>query len=296
MKRFWAWVEIGWQVARAFSSDRCTFLAAGLCYFVFFALFPLLLVVVAVGGYFLTAGQAINQADVLIGQVFPQQQALLDSSLAAVVAHRAEASLFGLLTLIWAAKNVFLSLGQALNVIWRVPQDRGFVRENLLAIVLSLSVGAVIFLVGVGFAVLSAVISFRLPILGLTPRDIPGIVFLLANVLPVTMAAGLLFGLFLVLPNCKIPYRPAFAGALCAAGAWEVVRRLFGYYVDHVARFDLVYGSLSGIVVFLLWIFVSANLFLLGAEVSKVLHERRLRDAGALSRIPSLHRQDGRRA
>lgn len=295
MKRVWAWFAIGWQVWRAFSADRCTFLAAGLCYFVFFALFPLLLLMVSVGGYFLTSGQALAQAETLIGHVFPQQQALLVGSLSAVVAHRAEASLFGLLTLLWASKNVFLSLGQALNAIWGVPADRGYVRENLLAIALSLSVGLVVYLVGVGLAALSA-ISNMVPLLGLAPAEIPGAVLVLAEVLPVTLAAGLLFALFLVLPNRRVPVRPAFAGALVAAGAWEVLRRLFGFYVDHVARFDLVYGSLSGIVVFLLWIYISANLFLLGAEIARVLHQRGLHEAGVLSAIPSRHRQDGRRA
>ena len=64
-------------------------------------------------------------------------------------------------------------------------------------------------------------------------------------------------------------------GALTASISWELLRRLFGYYLDHMAKYDMVYGSLSGIVGFLFWIYVSAILILLGAEVSRVSLEFR---------------------
>jgi YihY family inner membrane protein len=273
------YARIVWEVIQAFGADKCSFLAAGLCYFVFFSIFPLLLLLVSVAGYFLTAEQAMQQAVQLTQQVFPQQQTFLLEVLQGVMEHRDKASLFGVAALVWSAKNIFLSLGQALNIIWKVPTDRGPLLENVLAIGLSFSVGLIIFLTSVSYAILLALLNFRFPVLGLSPSEVPGIVFLIVNILPVTLVALVLGALYIVLPNRTMTVQQVLPGAIVASLLWEALRRVFGYYLEHMSRFDAVYGSISGIVGFLLWIFVSASVFLLGAEVAWVLNEHRERVA-----------------
>lgn len=266
-----------YEVIMAFGADKCSFLAAGLCYFVFFSIFPLLLVLVSVAGYFLTAEQAMQQAILLTQQVFPQQQAFLLGILRGVMEHRDSASVFGVAALVWSAKNIFLSLGQALNIIWKVRTDRGPIWENLIAVGLSLSIGLGLFLSSVSYAILLAIMNFRFPVLGLSPSEVPGVVFLIVNILPATMVAIVLVALYMVLPNRKLTVQQVLPGAIVAAALWEALRRVFGYYLDHMTRFDAVYGSISGIVGFLFWIFISASIFLLGAEVAWVLNEHRER-------------------
>lgn len=277
MNRIIYYGRLAWEVIQSFSADKCTFLAAGLCYFVFFSIFPLLLLLVSVAGYFLTADQAMQQVAQLTQQLFPQQQAFLLDILNGVMQHRDTASVFGIATLLWSSKNIFQSLGQALNIIWKVPADRGLIKENLLGLALSVSVGLAIFLTSVAYAILLAVLNFRFPVLGLSPSDIPGIVFLIANILPVTLVALLLTASYLVLPNCRMSLRQIVPGAITAALLWEVLRRVFGFFLENMTRFDAVYGSISGIVGFLLWIYVSAAVFLLGAEVTWVLNEHEKR-------------------
>jgi membrane protein len=262
--------RFGWQVCLRFTADNCTFLAAALCYFVFFSIFPLLLVLIAIAGHFLTAEQAMSQVMLLTRPLFPQQQSLVGEILVGVTQHRGEASLFGFIVLLWSAKNIFLSLGQALNVIWGVKTDRGWLIENILAIGLALSVGVMIIVVSVGLGLLTALISFKLPVLGWSPGQIPGLLFLAAKGLPVCLAVFTLTSLYVILPNRSLRWRDVLPGALVAAALWELFRRIFGYYLENVASYDLVYGPLSGIVGFLFWIYISASLFLLGAEVSRV--------------------------
>lgn len=273
MQRIIYYGRLVWEVVQAFNADKCSFLAAGLCYFVFFSIFPLLLLLVSVAGYFLTAEQAMQQAVQLTQQVFPQQQSFLLDILKGVMEHRDTASLFGIATLLWSAKNIFQSLAQALNIIWKVPTDRGIILENGLAIVLSLSVGVFIFLTGVAYAILLAIMNFRFPVLGLSPSEIPGVVFLIFNILPVTLVAVMLTAFYSILPNRRLSLKQVLPGAITAALLWEVLRRVFGYYIENLTRFDAVYGSISGIVGFMLWIYVSASVFLLGAEVAWVLNE-----------------------
>jgi membrane protein len=271
------------EVIQAFGTDRCSFLAAGLCYFVFFSLFPLLLLLVSVAGYFLTAEQAMVQAVHLTRQLFPQQQTFLMGILQGVMEHRDSASFFGLITLVWSAKNIFLSLGQALNIIWKVPIDRGLLKENALAVGFSLSVGLLIFLSSVSYAILLALLNFRFPVLGLSPGEVPGLVFLIANILPVTLVALVLLPLYTWLPGRKFTLQQVLPGAITSALLWEALRRGFGFYLEHMTRFDAVYGSISGFVGFLLWIYFSASIFLLGAEVAWVLNEHREADARAVA-------------
>ena len=273
MHRIIYYARLVWEVVQSFNADKVPFLAAGLCYFVFFSIFPLLLLLVSVAGYFLTAEQAMLQAASLTQQVFPQQATFLLDILKGVMEHRDTASLFGIATLLWSAKNIFYSMGQALNIIWKVPQDRGIILENAIALGLSLSVGLVIFLTSLSYAVLLAIMNFRFPVLGLSPSDIPGIVFLIANILPLTLVALTLMALYKLLPNRMLALRQVAPGAVAAAVLWEVMRRVFGFYMENLSRFDAVYGSISGIVGFLLWIFISAAIFLLGAEIAWVLNE-----------------------
>jgi membrane protein len=264
-----------WRVILAFIADNCSYLAAGLCYFVFFSIFPLLLLLVAVAGHFLSAEQTMAQAHIFTQQLFSQQADLVDGILAGVMTHRSEFSIFGIALLAWSSKNIFSSLGQALNVIWKVPADRGYVQENLLAIGMAFSVGILIILSSLGLAVLTTVTNYKLPFLNFSPSQLPGFLFFLADVLPFLGVITVLTLLYWVLPNRRLHFYDVFPGALTASISWEMLRRLFGYYLDHMARYDMVYGSLSGIVGFLFWIYVSAILILLGAEVSRVSKEFR---------------------
>ena len=75
------------------------------------------------------------------------------------------------------------------------------------------------------------------------------------------------------LPNRQLSWTDVLPGALVAAMAWEVLRRLFGWYLEHIARYHMVYGSLGGIVGFLFWIYISATIFLIGVEVARALSE-----------------------
>lgn len=262
-----------WRVALAFSADNCTYLAAGLCYFIFFSIFPLLLLLVAVAGHILSADQTMAQAHLLTEQLFPQQVNQVDDVLTGVMKHRGEFSLFGVAVLAWSSKNVFSSLGQALNVIWKVPADRGWLGENVLAISLAFSVGLLVIASSIGLAVLATLTSYRLPFLNFSPAELPGFLFFLADVLPFLAVIIVVTFLYWLLPNRKLTIGEVLPGALFASIVWEVLRRLFGFYVDHLARYDMVDGSLGGIVGFLFWIYLSALLILLGAEVARVSKE-----------------------
>jgi membrane protein len=270
MKQTMGLARLGWRIGVGFSEDQVTFLAAGLCYFVVFSFFPLVLVLVAVAGHFLSAEEAMRHAMRVVAELFPAQKEFLIDILRGVMERRGEASLVGFVVLLWTAKNVFMSLGHAMNVIWRVP-DRHWLVEHLVATVMALSFGMLIVVSSFTLAVASALVNYRIPIIGWSPTMIPGFVPAIVSVGPMVLAAGILTALYKFLPNRRVRWMDVMPGALVAAMAWELLRRLFGWYLEHVARYDMVYGSLGGIVGFLFWIYVSATIFLLGVEVAKAV-------------------------
>jgi membrane protein len=257
-----------WRVGQGFSDDQVTFLAASLCYFVFFSIFPLMLVLVAIAGHFLSADEAMRQATRVVAELFPHQQGFLIDLLRQVMTFRGQASLLGFGALLWTGKNVFLSLSYAMNEIWHVP-GRNWLIENLLATIVAISFGLLIVLTSMGLAIASALASYRIPYIGWSPTMIPGFVPFLVSVGPFVSAVLILTALYKLLPHRYLRWRDVAPGAIVAATAWEVLRRLFGWYLEHVARYEMVYGSLGGIVGFLFWIYVSAMIFLLGVEVAK---------------------------
>jgi membrane protein len=83
------------------------------------------------------------------------------------------------------------------------------------------------------------------------------------------------FLIYKVVPNRKIHFKTAFQAALFTSLLWEVAKQLFGWYVLHLGRFSIIYGSLSALAVFFLWIYYSSVILILGGEVAFLLENER---------------------
>lgn len=268
IKDLWAF---GRDVAREFGRDQCPFLAAGVCYFVVFALFPLLLGTISILGYVVSPEWALQQIHAGLGKAVPAQMGFVTRLLDQVVAARGSTGLIALALLLWSGKGVFMSLGQALDIIWNARRMLGWkdnLRRNALALVLAVGLGGAIVILSVAYWGLWLLLEFKIPGLDFRPSDVPGVLFLLSNVLPIVLVAVGLLLVYRFMPLRHLPGRAIMLGAGSAAVLWDLSRRIFGFYLDHFARFSVVYGPLSGVIAFMLWIYVSAILFLVGAEVA----------------------------
>lgn len=281
-------IQVTWnflrELAASFNADRVPFLAAAISYFTFFSLFPLILGLIAIAGYLLAPEEATQRVLDFVVRAFPAQEAFLRSTLEAVVAARGGIGLFALLTLLWAGKNIFSTLALAIDIIWDAPPTGGFVfllQRNLIALGFAIAIGGGMLVAAALYWAVLAALAFEIPILGLQPKDIPGIVPLLMNLLPVGLVTLSLIAMYRFLPSQRVSFRQIAVGAIAAALIWEVLRRLFGWYLSTFGRFNEVYGPATSVIVFLFWLYLSAVIFLLGAEVTYVLHER-----ASLARAP----------
>jgi membrane protein len=103
----------------------------------------------------------------------------------------------------------------------------------------------------------------------------PIIRFILKYFIPFFFTFGMCFLIYKIIPNMKIRFKTALQATFFTSLFWEVAKQLFGWYVLHLGRFSMIYGSLSTLAIFFLWIYYSSGILLLGGEVAFLLEKKR---------------------
>lgn len=274
--------EVLRDVANDFSVKRVSIIAAALAYYLFLALFPFILVILAATGYALGGSERelaiVRQT---LSQALPASDLEIERQLDAVIQHRAVVGGLGLLALIWSASSAFATLQQALRIVWGVQTRPRFLLVRLRA--LAFLTLAIVFLL------LSILVTSLLPVIThMPPAGIAlrlGKLDVLWRLGSAALSLAISFITFLVLyrivPATHIQLRHAAAGSGFAAIAWELARRGFTWYLHRFAHFDRIYGPVGAIVVLLLWIYISVMIVLVGAELSLAYAQR---EGGASAR------------
>lgn len=253
--------------------DKAPRLAAALSYYTIFSLAPLLVIAVAVAGYFVGSDQARAQVlSEIQGVVGPSGEEFVREMLNNVSRPGTGviATVIGLATLILGASGVFGQLQEALNSIWEVePQtEQGIlelIKDRFLSFTMVLGTG---FLLLVSF-LLSAALS---AISAHFSQLLPGSAFLwqLVNWVVSFGLIMLLFGLiFKVLPDAEIEWRDVWVGAGITAFLFVVGEFLIGLYLGRTGV-GSAYGAAGSLVLILLWIYYSAQILFFGAEFTQV--------------------------
>ena len=237
---------------------RLSFVAAATAYYAFVSIFPLALLVVAVGT--LLGGEALAERIVagVAGVLSPSGQSLLEDAIAGV-GGRSEATVIGVVGLLWSGLRVFRGLDTAFATVYDTVEDHGFLEEVRNALVALFALG-----VGVLAVVASHLLFARI---GLPLAGVPNAVALTA-----ALSVALL-PLYAVFPDVPVSLRAALPGAITAAVGWTVLSVLFTFYTAHAAV-D-VYGVVAGALLFVTWLYFGAQVVLLGAIVNAVLGESR---------------------
>ena len=256
------------DAGRQFYRDGCPTLAAAISFYALLSLIPVLFLIIAVAGYVIGSSHDTYQAVLdWVREFIPHLNDDFTRNLEWVVQNRGRLSWLGLGSLTIAASLVFQATEFALDRVFAVDLRRSFLRSRLL------SVGIV---VGMGVALL---FSFYVGVLFHALRVDPNLAPLGHDLL-MPLARGLriqyltsvalVVGAFTlslrVFPHVHISWRDAFTGGCIGAGLWEVGRRFFLWYLANLAQFYVVYGSLGALVAVMVWIYMSASIFLYAAE------------------------------
>ncbi|HLU69625.1 MAG TPA: YihY/virulence factor BrkB family protein [Fibrobacteria bacterium] len=252
-------------------SDRASRLAAAVAYYTIFSMAPLLLIAIAIAGFFFGETEAragiMTQMQDLIGESGAHMLGtMLDSSWSP--ASGLTATVVGVVVLLIGATGAFAHLQEALNIMWDAkPSTRSglwaFIRRRLISFSLILTVGFLLMVSLVASAVFSAMGKFLSDVL---PSYFP--VFSLLNASVSFGFTILLFAaIYKILPDAKVRWRDVWLGAILAALLFSVGRILIGIYLGRSAL-GSTYGAAGSLVAILLWIYYSTQILFFGAEMT----------------------------
>jgi membrane protein len=277
--RFHRWVSLCETAVYSWLDDRAPTMGAAIAYYTVFSLAPMLVMVIAIAG--LAFGQKAAEGalfDGLADLVGPESAGAVQAMLRSASSTRTGilATVVGFGTLIIGATAVFSELQSALNVIWKAPASGGLgVWHHLLkSRLLSLSVVLVI-----GFLLLvSLVISTALAVFSdYLDWILPGFATIL-HVIHLTLSFGfttVLFAMmFKILPDNPVEWEEVWLGGAVAALLFTVGKHLISFYIGS-SNMASTYGAAGALIIVLVWVFYSAQIFLLGAEFAKAYSDQR---------------------
>jgi membrane protein len=235
--------------------------AAGVAYYAIISIFPLLLGLIAVFGFFLPSLNLQDQLLKFVGNNIPGATNILKDNIANVIKLRGVMSILSIVILFWSASALFSSISLAINRAWNVIRHRNFFIRKASELGMVFGTG-ILFLLSLGA---SSIITIMHGVLNLPTTSL-----VMVYVSTKLAAFLLIFLVFLLLykfiPNTKTYWRGVWPGALLVALLFELARTLFIFYLDNIANYQLIYGSITSIIVLLVWIYYSSLIMILGAE------------------------------
>jgi membrane protein len=269
-------VAFNWRIFREagaqWSSHNAPRLGAALAYYTVLSLAPTLLVVVAICG-------SVFGEDVVRGHLYRDFRGMIGDQGASVVqtllraAHRPgnglAASLIGFVVLFTGASAVFIELRETLNYIWGVPAVGNSGLWNLLrcrffSFAMVLGAGLVLMIGLAASALIQAAGAYIAPWIA-----VPEPVLELIDLLVLFLASAFLFALiYKLIPEIRVGWRDVAIGSAITAGLFAVGKFLIGFYL-RTAAVGSAYGAAGSLVVVLVWVYYSSQVFLYGAEVTR---------------------------
>ena len=261
------------ETFQEWQEDKASRIAAALAYYTVFSISPLLVIAIAIAGAFFgqetAQTQITDQLTQLVGEdaVKPILMALNNISQPKI---RGVASFISIAVLILGASGIFAQLQDALNTVWKVKPQPGqgilvFLRKRLTSFLMVLAIGFLLILSLILSAVVATLSKYRIDFL-------PGSQVLWEN-LDFFVSLGLLtflFGLmFKYVPDIKIPWKDVFIGSVITAVLFLFGKFLLGVYLSR-GSLGSAYGAAGSLIVFLAWVYYSAQIILLGAEFTQV--------------------------
>jgi membrane protein len=268
-----------------YHSNDLTF-ASSIAYYSILSLFPFFLLVLAILAS--VTDNDIDRASVLdfVLRYFPRQFEFVNTQLSAMQSASTRLGIFGSVLMVWAAMGVFGAITSAVNHAWGVEKQPSYLKHKLISFVMLIT-ASLLLLVGlllvsainVAEARWFAVIMTRAPALlvlqGWAIKSASTVIFI--------VLVGLIF---YFVPNAAVRFRDVWVGAVLTGLLWRVALAGFSRYVRDLHRFS-VHGSIAAVVVFLVWVYISAVILLYGVEVTAAYARLRRRRPEEIPAAPT---------
>ena len=257
------------EATRATASQRVSLVAAGCAFYATLALFPSLTMLLSIYGLIFNPLTVQPQLQYLAGLMPPDVYQLISERIQSLVAQPAKglglSFLISLLISLWSASNGTKSVLNALTMAYGQTETRGFIRFNLIALMMTL-ITVLGVVVAVAFMVLLPVILAHVGLPGKTSL-FAGLISFAGMVVFIVMALGLLYR-FGPDGHGRLFFVP---GAAIATLTWLAASWAFGLYVGHFAAYSVTYGPLATVIGLVMWFYISAYVVLFGAHLNAAL-------------------------
>lgn len=272
------WRDILMRTKDEIRKDHVSMTAAGVAFYGMLALFPAIAAIISIWGLMFDPHQ-IEQQIASISGMLPEQAATIVKSQAQKVASSAgggltTAAIVGVLLALYSAAKGMKALIEGLNIVYNEEEKRGFIRLNLAALVLTL--GLIIAMIAV--LALIVIVPALLGNLGLGSVLQELMAWVRWPLLFILAMIGLAI-VYQYAPSRDQPrWRWASAGAVIATLLWVIGSAAFSVYVRNFGSYNKTYGSLGAVVILLMWLWLSAYIVLLGAELNSETERQTERD------------------
>jgi membrane protein len=265
------------EAFQEWQQDKASLLAAALAYYTVFSITPLLVIAIAIVGAVFgqeaARGEIVTQINDLVGEEGAQaiEMALANANQPEI---SSVASSISVVVLLIGASGVFAQLQEALNTVWNVTAKPNvglwnFIQKRLLSFGMVLAIGFLLLVSLIISAILSGISKLEFNIL-------PGLT-IFWQLLNFAVSLGFITVLFALmykyLPDVKIRWKDVWVGAIITALLFSLGKYLIGLYLGQ-GSLGSTYGAAGSLIVFLAWVFYSAQILLFGAELTKVYARR----------------------
>jgi membrane protein len=275
----YGWKDILWRTYEKTNADRLLYISGGVAFFALLAIFPALAALVSAYGIFFNPTTITNNLALVSGAVPAEVLNQLSEQAERIAANGrgvlSAGVIIGILLSLWSAMSGVKATMDALNVVYEQNESRSFIKFNIVALLITLAGFAAFLLAVVGVVILPIVLSF----LGLGS----GVAALTRILRWPVLLFMLLIGLAVLYrygPDRRIArWQWVSVGSVFAALIWIAGSYLFSWYLSNFAAYNATYGSLGAAAGLMMWLWISASIVLLGAELNAEIEHQTARDS-----------------
>jgi membrane protein len=282
----WAgWKDILWRAYTEMNADRLLSIAGGVAFFVLLAIFPAITALVSAYGLFFNASTIANNFSLMQGVVPDNALSLVRDQAGNIASHSRALGIgiiVGILLALWSAMSGVKAVIDALNVIYEQKESRSFIKLNVVALIFTLG-GFAAFLLAIAAVI---VLPLALSSIGFGGETATLTRILRWPALFIVLLAGLA-GLYRYGPDRRTArWQWVSVGSVFAAVTWILSSYLFSWFLANFANYNATYGSLGAAVGLMMWLWISAIVVLLGAELNAEIEHQTARDSTIGSEKP----------
>lgn len=271
MKKMIAYLK---KLGKEIKDDRATGLAAEQAYYYMLSIFPILILLLSIVPYLnIDPQKAIS----FLQTVMPSETAaVFEENVVNIVTQPSGGLLtFGIIGTLWSASNGMQAFIRAMNQAFDVEETRSFIKARLISIGLTLGL------------IFSLIVALVLPVFGNVILDlvqsfinIPDEMQILFSVLrwvvAIIVIAAVLSVLYKLAPNKHYPFKHVIPGAIAATVIWQLISLGLSIYIGNFANYSGTYGSLGGVIVLMLWFYLTGLTLVVGGEINAIYHRERV--------------------